>query len=265
MEKEVRINKQNIVHVRPTKDSLKMMASGGSISGTIWRSHEIKAYSGLVLKRPILDLGCGEGRFTTLLFTKPLDIGLDISKSSVEEAKRRKFHKRFIISTADKTTLLDNSVNSIFSNSVFEHITNLEDVIREAGRVLKPKGAFVFTVHAPSSKNFVVSRLLRNLGLDFLARKYDNFFTKMLQLNTLWDKKEWINILKRNRFRIIEIKGTTPVKSAIFYEILMPLTLLQNRISILKTYPLTSLVLSIINLDLKSTGEKNYYIKAVKI
>lgn len=265
MEKELQLNANGLVKVRPTQESLKMMASGGSISGTIWRNHEIKAYSGLSLKRPVLDLGCGDGRFTKLLFAEPLDIGLDISAFSIKQAKNRNWHKKYIVAPADKTTLEDQSINSIFSNSVFEHITNLEEVIKEAGRVLKSGGDFVFTVHAPDSKSFFVSKLLRILCLEYLAKRYDTFFIKMLQLNTLWNRTKWKKILEDNGFRVLDIKGTTPIRSTIFYEALMPLTLLQNRITILKLLPITSFALKIIKLNLKSTGEKNYYIKAVKV
>lgn len=261
----MRVKTNDLVEVRPTKESLQMMTSGGSISGTIWRSHEIQAYSGLLLKRPVLDLGCGDGRFTKLLFKQPLEIGLDISKDAIEQCKKKKWHNKYIIAPGNKTTLSANSVNSIFSNSVFEHINNLDTVLKEAYRILKPGGQFVFTTHAPDSKKFVVSSFLKALGLVNFALSYEQFFTRMLQLNTLWNRKQWKSKLAENGFQVKKIRGTTPARSTLLYEIFMPLTLLQNRIPLLKSSALTSIVLKIIKPNLLSGGEKNFLIKAVKV
>ena len=52
---------------------------------------------------------------------------------------------------AEQMSLPDNSFDVIFSHSVFEHIANPIDVLREAKRVLRPGGVFYCELHLYSS------------------------------------------------------------------------------------------------------------------
>ena len=67
----------------------------------LWRSIEAKCLSH-VLKRMnfdglILDLGCGEGRVSSIIFDQNIDVGLDISKFEITKAKLTKSYGSLVV------------------------------------------------------------------------------------------------------------------------------------------------------------------------
>ena len=93
----------------------------------------------------ILDLGCGEGLTALLVFDKKVDYGLDNDPYFVKKAKESNVYKKVLLANAVKMPLKDNCLDLVFSNCVIEHIQDLDAVLREAARILKKKGYFVFT------------------------------------------------------------------------------------------------------------------------
>ena len=255
-----------IIKTNPLKTSLDLFLNNASISGAIWRRTEIAALSGITLKRPVLDLGCGDGRFTKLMFSGKLDYGLDISKGAIEKARKNKIYKSYIISDAHIIPLPDKSIQTVFSNSVFEHIPNLLPVLAELSRVLKPSGKIIFTTHSPLSKNFYGVRILKKLNLNRIARIYEKIFCQMLQLKTVWDKETWYKNLNSVGFEAQEIHTIVSPKTAFWYELFMPITFLQNRIPILKKMKMTKLVLFFMrpNFSEPHPEGRNFFIVAQK-
>lgn len=100
-----------------------------------------------------LDLGCGDGILTDILFAaigeRPDLIGIDIDPLETEAAATYSFYRRIHTAPAQAIAEPDGSIDYVVSNSVLEHIPDLEGVITEVGRVLRPGGRFFFTV--PSS------------------------------------------------------------------------------------------------------------------
>lgn len=251
---------------RNLNDSLKRMLNGASISGAIWRCHEIAALSGLTLKRSVLDLGCGDGRFTKIMFAKKLDFGLDKAATEIEKAKQKGTHLNYIVADAHRIPLPSHSIETVFSNSVVEHIPNLGLVLQEISRILKPGGEFIFTTHAPSSKKFFGVYLLNKIGLKFLAQLYEKVFVHQLQLRTLWSLNRWKKELAKVGIRIDEFELITPPRSAFWYEFFMPPTLLQNRLTFLKKLPFAKIVFFLLRPDLNSTKDgRNFFIRARKL
>lgn len=250
----------------PIKSSLSKFIKQGSISGSIWRAQEIISLSNSILNPPVLDLGCGDGSFVKLVFNGKLDFGLDLSSSKISKAKQIKAYKNYIIADAHKIPLSTNSINTVFSNSVFEHIPNLDGVIYEISRVLKPGGELIFTTHSPQSKKFYFSSFLRGFGLNLLANYYENIFTKMLQLRTLWTIKKWERILARAGLKVTKKKLLVSERNGFWYEILMPLTFIQNRFSIFKKIGLTNLLFKLIKPDFGQNvkNARDYFIRAKK-
>ena len=157
-------------------------------------------------------------------------------------------------------------METVFSNSVVEHIPNLGLVLQEISRILKPGGEFIFTTHAPSSRKFWGAMFLKKAGLAPIARLYEKIFLEQLQLRTLWSYKRWSAELKSAGLQIEEFKTTTPPVSAFWYEIFMPATFIQNRIPVLKKIPLAKIVFMIIRPDLKSVENgRNFFFRARKI
>ncbi len=89
------------------------------------------------------------------------------------------------------------------SNSVLEHIPNLEPVLKEVARVLKPGAKFVFCV--PNHRfldNLSISKFLIKLNLRKLAGWYRGFFNRISRHYHCDDIPTWQQRLEKAGFRI---------------------------------------------------------------
>ena len=113
----------------------------------------------------ILDVGCGDGLFAKILFEKAtgqIDTGIDFDIVELEKAKKTGMYKRLVNCSITDMPLQDNCYDTIFSNSVLEHIPNLDRAISEIGRILKPEGKLIFTVPSQYlSEHLFFSALLK--------------------------------------------------------------------------------------------------------
>jgi ubiquinone/menaquinone biosynthesis C-methylase UbiE len=153
-------------------------------SSALIRSIEAKLLSRIQFRKPILDLGCGNGMFTSFV-SDNVDAGIDISLKAINLASKRKIYKELKQADASQNIPYpDNYFSSIFSNSTLEHIKNLDGALKEANRVLKINGDFIFTV--PTEK------------FPFKAEHYKHY--NMLNL------KKWKEKLRKHGFKIVEYK-----------------------------------------------------------
>ena len=129
------------------KEILKKYLEARPLFLSLIRAKEIFLWQKyLPLKKPALDLGCGDGFFAKMAFGR-LDIGLDITNSRINEVEKETY-KKLVTYDGKKMPSQSNSVNTVVSNCVLEHIPNLEGIVREIYRVLKPGGLFLTTVMA---------------------------------------------------------------------------------------------------------------------
>ena len=99
----------------------------------VFRAHElhnVEPFIGL-LEPPVLDLGCGDGLISNLLFGRPLEYGIDPSESAVESARRSRAYATTLSGDAHRIPLPDRSLGGIFSNCVLEHVPDLAALYRE--------------------------------------------------------------------------------------------------------------------------------------
>ncbi len=99
--------------------------------------------------KTVLDVGCGEGYGSKLLFTHGKAkkvIGIDIDPASVKHAKRR-YGKTGVSYTVDSaetlSTIKDNSIDLVVCFELIEHIENQESCFKNIKRVLKKGGIMV--------------------------------------------------------------------------------------------------------------------------
>jgi SAM-dependent methyltransferase len=76
-------------------------------------------------------------------------VGVDPDPREVALARESGIYETVHESTGDSIQVGDGAFDFVFSNSVLEHVDQLDPTLREVGRVLKPGGLFVFTVPSP--------------------------------------------------------------------------------------------------------------------
>jgi len=167
------------------------------------RAVEADFYGEFELASPVLDLGCGDGLFASQVFKQPIDVGIDPALVSLREAKTYGAYRLVLQSFGHRLPFPDGHFGSAFSNSVLEHIPDLQPVLNETARVVKPGGLFLFCVpnHRWQS-SLSVSAFLKRVGLRRLAAAYTRFFTRISRHINLLSPEEWQTKLEQAGFSL---------------------------------------------------------------
>jgi SAM-dependent methyltransferase len=163
------------------------------------RAIEAQLYLVHQIASPILDAGCGDGKFASLLnFT--VDFGVEIDSvraaTSISHAK--------ILQTIGgdlrKLPFAKNSIATIICNSTLEHIPDLERVLNELNRVTKPNGTLMFTVPTPQKREHLFFTYYKK-------EDYLSYFDKYWQHLHYLDAPQWELVLKDAGFNLVTYKG----------------------------------------------------------
>jgi SAM-dependent methyltransferase len=116
-----------------------------------WRSIELA----VLIKHGLphgtgFDLGCGDGKLMRILLdaagAAPTLVGADPDPLEARDAGASGVYRRVHTVPGDRVPEPNASFDFVFSNSVLEHIDELEPVMAETARLLRPGGTFLFTV-----------------------------------------------------------------------------------------------------------------------
>lgn len=169
----------------------------------VLRAVEARTYQQFDLQGPILDLGCGDGQFVTTAFDDPLDVGLDPWTGPVQLAGKAGGHRLVIQGNGDQLPFPDASFQSAMSNSVLEHIRELDPVLAEMARVLNPGAIFVFCVpNHQFLENLSISNFFDKIHLRFLGDAYRRFFNLISRHHHCDSPEVWEERLSRAGFEI---------------------------------------------------------------
>ncbi len=167
------------------------------------RAVEARFYEDISLPGPVLDLGCGDGHFASLAFQEPLEMGLDPWWGPIQEAGTRSSYQDLVCAEGDHMPYPSDYFSSAVSNSVLEHIPDLDPVIKETARVLKPGAPFIFCV--PNHRflsTLSISNGLDKIKLRGLADLYRGFFNRISRHYNCDSYETWKERLKKFGFMI---------------------------------------------------------------
>ncbi|MGQ9569633.1 MAG: glycosyltransferase [Thermodesulfovibrionales bacterium] len=159
-------------------------------------------------KGTFLDVGCGKMPYKQLILQNVKNyIGLDI-----ENPVYQKIVKPDIFWDGKHIPLSDNSVDCAMATELFEHLPDIETVLKEIRRVLKPGGKIFFTVpflwplHDMPNDEYrytpvSLQRHLRNAGFnDIQIRAQGGWDASLAQMIGLWLKRRPMSEEKRREF-----------------------------------------------------------------
>jgi SAM-dependent methyltransferase len=190
-------------NAEPIKDYLWLHLRDLPYFRGLLRAVEARFYRDIPLTAPVLDLGCGDGHFATIAFDKPLDVGLDPWSGPVRQAGKHRGYRLTLQGSGDHMPFQDAYFGSVVSNSVLEHIPDLDSVLCEVARVLQPGGLFVFCV--PNHQflaNLSISQFLDRLGLKGFGDAYRAFFNRISRHHHCDSLQVWEQRLGKAGFRV---------------------------------------------------------------
>lgn len=171
-----------------------------------WRAIEIPALIRLGIPTGRgLDLGCGDGKLTAILLdaigNREL-VGVDTDPQEIEEARRRNVYISLHTCGGSEIPEPDASFDFVISNSVLEHIPELDPVLAETARVLRPNGLFLLTVPQVSFHAQLRGPLMPWTSRKLYLAKLDQRLTHLRYPSAV----AWQEVLYRHGFATEEIK-----------------------------------------------------------
>lgn len=151
---------------------------------------------------PVLDLGCGDGMFTTLtLADHPHHAGrvvYGVEPDAVDATRARRTGSYAAVYEASAATvpLSDGACGVVLANSVLEHIPDLDAVLRDVHRVLRPGGSLLITAPTDTfGDGFGVAVMLDRLGWTGVATRYRRWFNGLARHHHLLSPEDWRSTL----------------------------------------------------------------------
>jgi SAM-dependent methyltransferase len=168
----------------------------------------------LPFKRPVLDVGCGDGFFARLVFKNGvrssgllrsdpegfIDVGLDVEDSRMKEAESKRVYKKIVVYGGEQMPFHRESYQTVVTNCVLEHIPNLEMTVREVRRVLKKGGIFIASVATDKWEEYLFGNI-------FLGSIYRNWMRKKQVHFNLFSRSAWNTVFQKNGFTIVDEIG----------------------------------------------------------
>ena len=157
-------------------------------------------------RAPVLDIGCGDGQFASLLFNK-IEAGVDLSDHSIAAASKLGLYNDLKVADCTKNIPYpDGHFKTIFSNSVMEHIPDIEGVVKEASRTLAKGGRFIITTYSDE----FLGQLSSAIGKE-MANSYNSGLTHV----SLYSPEYWNDLLRKHKFTTLKVVPYLPLEALV--------------------------------------------------
>ena len=127
----------------------------------IMRTIEAGILAEVPFPRPILDIGCGDGHFGSVIFPQGADVGLDPGIADLSEAVHRGVYRLLVSADSGAMPFPTAWFGSVVSNCVFEHIPDIDTTVAGAHIPPPPKTASLSAIRTDSSLRMSISRMSR--------------------------------------------------------------------------------------------------------
>jgi len=185
------------------KDTFREQLTSIPYFRALLRAVEARFYDGIELPSPTLDLGCGDGHFASLAFDRHLDVGLDPWLEPLQEAAHRDVYRLVTAAEGARMPFPEGYFASAVSNSVLEHIADVEAVLKDLARVMQQGARFVFCVPNHRFPEMLsVGRIFDTLNLKGLGEAYRRFFNRISRHQHCDPPDVWQSRLQKSGFII---------------------------------------------------------------
>lgn len=142
----------------------------------IHRALEAREVARETLGAPILDLGCGDGRFACLWMggpaRPPKSLGCDAWLPALRRAVDGCRLSLVVAADGRQLPLAESCMGTVIANSVLTHVPDLSPLLGEVARILRPGGQFLAAIPGPAFENQLAwVRFFRRLGFPWIAQR----------------------------------------------------------------------------------------------
>ncbi len=194
---------QLVTRMEAPPDFLRQCLGEWPASHALLRAIELRKLWRYPLTPPVLDIGCGDGIFTHLLFSEPLEAGIDLNPGEIRRAECKGSHRRLLVGSGTHLPFADGTFRSVFSNCVLEHIDGLDLALAEISRVLQPGGMLLTTVPTPRWESEGPFPFLRRWGWHGLSERLNTVLRRVWHHVTVEDEEAWRTRLGRAKMKMI--------------------------------------------------------------
>lgn len=166
------------------------------------------------MRRPVCDIGCGDGEFARLLnLNFKVDLGVDVSERSLRRARRRRLYKSLLKSEIGDLGLLDKTFNTVICNSVLEHLDDLNGAVDGIRRIMSRNGVLMGTVPIKGwDRNLIFTK--------FHGPRYGRLINKLYGHKNVMSIQRWRGLFLKHGMRIVTIKKYVSQYANIFADVL---------------------------------------------
>lgn len=187
------------------KNYLSNYLNNAPVALAIERALECQILSSRRFARPILDAGCGDGLFASILFDEPVDTGIDRQPQELKIAQYRAMYRELICCSADQVPRQSGFYKTILANSTLEHIKESDRTLREWYRLLDDEGRLYVTVPTEKFQQYTwIAQLLAWSGLQGFSAKYQRCFNRFWKHYHCYSIEEWRQRFKSSGFDIVQ-------------------------------------------------------------
>jgi SAM-dependent methyltransferase len=214
-----------VLRARGDRDFVAEYAFRAPLALALERAMECAQYVGHDLERPVLDVGCGDGTFAEVLFgPDQVDHGLDPDPLELARARARRMYRELHQASGADVPLASGSIGTAMSNSTLEHIRDLDPVLREIHRVLRPGGRLFITVPTDKFAEYsALYRLLSAVGLRREAERFRHGYDAFWRHYNQHSPAEWRALLERSGFTVDKVVEYDPPHRCTIHDLLVPL------------------------------------------
>jgi SAM-dependent methyltransferase len=173
---------------------------------SMWRAWEYAAYRRYRLSEPVLDVGCGDGRYFRLIWPHIRDvIGVDMNPEVALAAQQSGVYREVHVVPAHQWTILPGCFASVFANCSLEHMDHLPRVLEGICCSLSPGGIFLLSV---ATEKFIewgtVPLLVDRMGQAERARFLQAEYEAYHHLVNPFPPEVWVEQLEKAGFEVLE-------------------------------------------------------------
>ncbi len=164
-----------------------------------WRAWEYAAYRHHSIDGRILDVGCGDGRYFKLIWPEADNVvGVDMDPAAADRGRASGVYRTVHTVAADRIPEPNSTFDNAFANCSLEHMDNIDGVLREIARCLKPGGTLSCSV---VTNRFVEWSLLPAMvseaGFEQAAQKLQSDFMAYHHLANPLRVDAWVGAFNR--------------------------------------------------------------------